>query len=315
MRILKMLFMVIMLCGCYLGGGYLLKNNNYTTTTKITEIIKDPIFENYGRLMFPLEDWYYSGTTLGNIRLTWYNNISSNKTVEVMNYFKNSVENKETIFFDIYTEEEKRKDSSKKDTGLFYFKGNPKQPFAICNAGGGFSYVGAIHDSFPHALEISKHGYHGFALIYRPNPNLACEDLARAIQFIFENAKQLQIDTNHYSLWGGSAGARMAAWMGTYGTDYFIDKAYPKPSAVIMQYTGHQQYSPNDPATFAVCGENDWIANDQTMKKRLDIMKRLGIDTEFYSYPGLSHGFGLGIGTVAEGWIEKAILFWERQMK
>ena len=36
--------------------------------------------------------------------------------------------------------------------------------FAICNAGGGFAYVGAMHDSFPHALEISKKRYNAFAV-------------------------------------------------------------------------------------------------------------------------------------------------------
>ena len=44
-----------------------------------------------------------------------------------------------------------------------------------------------------------------------------------------------------YSLWGGSAGARMAAWLGSYGTSTFGEKTYPKPASVIMQYTGLSQ--------------------------------------------------------------------------
>lgn len=51
------------------------------------------------------------------------------------------------------------------------------------------------------------------------------------------------------------------------------------------------------------------------MQKRLDLLNILNIPTEFHCYNGLSHGFGLGIGTVAEGWINEAISFWERQMK
>ena len=74
-----------------------------------------------------------------------------------------------------------------------------------CNAGGGFAYVGAMQDSFPHALELSKRGYNAFALIYRPGAQTACEDLARALQFIFTHAEQLKVDTDGYSLWGGSA--------------------------------------------------------------------------------------------------------------
>ena len=105
-----------------------------------------------------------------------------------------------------------------------------------CNAGGGFAYVGAMQDSFPHALELSKQGYNAFALIYRPGDQTACEDLARAISFIFENAEELEVDTDCYSLWDGSAGARMAAWLGSYGPAAFGGDDLPQPGAVIMQY-------------------------------------------------------------------------------
>ncbi len=108
-------------------------------------------------------------------------------------------------------------------------------PFAVCNAGGAFAYVGAMQDSFPHALELSKKGYNAFALIYRPDAQSACEDLARALTFIFDNVDELGISTENYSLWGGSAGARMAAWVGSYGTRAFGGNDLPKPVAVIMQ--------------------------------------------------------------------------------
>ena len=41
-----------------------------------------------------------------------------------------------SVFLDIYTEEEKQADPQKRDTGLFFFRGNPGAPFAVCNAGG-----------------------------------------------------------------------------------------------------------------------------------------------------------------------------------
>lgn len=41
------------------------------------------------------------------------------------------------------------------------------KPFAICNAGGGFAYVGAMQDRFPHAFTLSRQGYNAFVLIYR----------------------------------------------------------------------------------------------------------------------------------------------------
>ena len=45
--------------------------------------------------------------------------------------------------------------------------------------------MGAMQDSFPHALELSKMGYNAFALIYRPGAQTACEDLAIGIYFKF----------------------------------------------------------------------------------------------------------------------------------
>lgn len=286
----------------------------YDKTTPIAEVMDAPVFGDYGRLIFPVDSGYYSGDTLGNLRLTWYSNISPEKTVEIANYLKDQASAGETVFYDIYTETEKAADPAKEDTGLFFFKGNPGEKFAICNAGGGFAYVGAMQDSFPHALELSKNGYNAFALIYRPGAQTACEDLARAISFVFEHAGELEVDAEGYSLWGGSAGARMAAWLGSYGPAAFGGDNLPRPGTVIMQYTGHSEYTENDPPTYACVGENDGIASWRTMQSRLEAMSALGINTEFHKYPNLSHGFGLGAGTSAEGWIDDAVAFWEKQM-
>ena len=87
----------------------------------------------------------------------------------------------------------------------------PGEKFAICNAGGGFVYVGAMQDSFPHALGLSKMGYDAFALIYCPGRQPACENLARAISFVFEHTEDSVVETDCYSLWGGSAGASHCA--------------------------------------------------------------------------------------------------------
>lgn len=286
----------------------------YTVNTKISDVINDPVFGDYGRLIFPVNNSYYRGDTLGELELTWYNNIDPNKTVEIANYMRSHAENGDVIFYDIYTDKEKEADPAKEDTGLFFFKGNPGERFAVCNAGGGFAYVGAMHDSFPHALELSKMGYNAFALIYRPGALTASEDLARAISFIFENADELEVNTDCYSLWGGSAGGRMAVWLGSYGTAAFGEKDLPHAGAVIMQYTGYSEYSESDPPTYACVGENDGIANWHTMEARLNHLNEIGIPTEFHHYEGLRHGFGLGTGTVAEGWINDAVDFWKAQM-
>lgn len=285
----------------------------FRADTLITDVMNDSAFGDYGRLIFPVNSGYYSGNTLGELRLTWYTEIDPEKTVEIVNTMKSRAGAGDTIFYDIYTDAEKAADPAKADTGLFFFKGNPGEKFAICNAGGGFAYVGAMHDSFPHALELSKMGYNAFALIYRPGWDTACEDLARAISFIFEHAGELEVSTDCYSLWGGSAGGRMAAYLGTYGPAAFGGDVLPRPGTCVIQYTGHNEYSEQDPPTYSCVGTNDGIASWRTMQARLDAMSALGIPTEFHVYEGLWHGFGLGTGTVAEGWIDDAVAFWEAQ--
>ena len=288
----------------------------YTEDTKVRDVIGDTVFGEYGRLIFPAGRWISGSLTLKNVGniLPWYSYVSPGRTVEIANYLRGQAASGEPVFYDIYTEKEKAADPAKEDTGLFFFRGDPGEKFAITNAGGGFVYVAAMHDSFPHALELSKKGYNAFALIYRPDAQSACEDLARAIAFIHENAEGLGVDVSDYSLWGGSAGARMAAWLGSYGTAAFGETGYPKPGAVIMQYTGLSQVTGAEPPTYACVGTSDGIAYYGTMERRIRRIRKLGINAEIEIFEGLPHGFGLGEGTIAEGWFDNAVRFWEDNM-
>lgn len=283
--------------------------------TRVQEVIGNPVFGDYGRLLFPADRTINRDLTLENVGdiLTWYTYINPDKTVEIINSLGENAAAGKTVFYDIYTEEEKEEDPRKENTGLFFFRGEPDGKVAICNAGGGFVYVGAMQDSFPHALELSRKGYNAFALIYRPGADTACEDLARAIAFLHEHAKELKIDMADYSLWGGSAGARMAAWLGSYGTEAFGEEAYPRPAAVIMQYTGLSEVTGNEPPTYNCVGTSDGIAYYKTMEERIRRIRSQGTDVEIEVFEGLPHGFGLGEGSVAEGWLDNASAFWERQ--
>lgn len=289
----------------------------YTEDTKVTDVINDEVFDGYGRLIFPVDMQISDNLTLKNINtiLPWYSEINTDKTVEIVNYMKEKAGSGQQIFYDIYSDDEKKSDLDKQNTGLFFFKGNTGDKSAIVNAGGGFMYVAGMHDSFPHALELSKKGYNAFALIYRPGARTACEDLARAIAFLHEHADELGIDMSDYSLWGGSAGARMAAWLGAYGTSAFGEKQYPKPAAVIMQYTGLSEVTGDEPPTYACVGTSDGIASYRSMERYISRIKNNGTNAKIEVLDGLSHGFGLGQNTVADGWLDRAVMFWEDNMR
>lgn len=290
----------------------------YTSQSTVSDVINDPVFGSFGRLLFPVDRNVPPSMTLAQVSTSnvymWYPYIQVKNTVEILNYLHSQAANGEQIFHSIYSADEIAQDRSKKDTGLFVFKGEIGNPFAITNAGGGFAYVGAMHDSFPHSLELSKAGYTAFALIYRPDDPYT--DLAQAISYIYENADRLGVEKENYSLWGGSAGARMAATLGNKGylTQLTGNSNLPQATAVIMQYTGYSSVSPLDPPTYNCVGSNDGIASWRTMQNRLQRLSDMGIPTEFHVYEGLGHGFGIGIGTVAEGWINDAINFWKANM-
>lgn len=193
------------------------ENAPFTAATTVAEVEAEPAFAGFGTLLFPLHGESGESLTPDSIDtlMPYHNDIRVETTLDVLNTMRETAQSGETIFYDIYTEEEKAADPAKKNTGLFFFRGEAGAPFAVINAGGGFSYVGALHESFPHALALSRQGYNAFALIYRTGgAEVACEDLAAALGFIFDHAGELGVSTENYS---SGAARRGHEWRPTLG--------------------------------------------------------------------------------------------------
>lgn len=290
------------------------------TGSSIGEFLANPAFRGFARLMLPWDDRDYDGSMrlseIGSL-LPYHSHVDPAVTIAALNRMIGDVDAGKTIFYDFYTEAQKREQPTRANTGLFFFRGKPGAPFAIISPGGGFSYVGSVHEGFPYAVEISDKGYNAFVLKYRAGHGgrAATEDLAAAISYAFRHAAALGIGTDGYSLWGSSAGARMAAAIGSHGVVGYGGDDVPKPSTVVMAYTAHQDHSPDEPPTFAVVGERDGIAPPSTMEQRVAILRRAGTPVEFHTYKDLGHGFGPGTGTGAEGWLGDAVRFWENSTK
>jgi acetyl esterase/lipase len=236
--------------------------------------------------------------------------------LDTLNYMIDEANGSKPIFYDLYTPVQKWQDRAKEKTGLFFFRGRPGAPFAIMCPGGGFMQVSSLQEGFPVAWEISKNGYNAFVIKYRvgSGERTACEDLAAALSYIFTNARTLGVGVENYSLWGFSAGARMAARLASYGTAAYGAGDCPKPGAAVIAFTGHTGFTKNDPPTLTIAGERDGIAPPRIMERRVNAMKAAGIDTEFHIYRDVGHGFGLGTGTSGEGWVANAVRFWERHI-
>jgi len=290
-----------------------------TTDNYIRDIVNHPAFTGFGERLLSRDDnssYYDTRISDAASLMPFHQDVNPDVIVNALNYMINEVQSGKTIFYDFYTEQQKEADAAKENTGLFFFRGKPGAPFAIVCPGGGFAYVGSLHGGFPLAVEISKKGYNAFVIRYRiGGERLACEDLAAAIAYIFTNSRTLEVSTENYSLWGGSAGGRMVARLSSNGTAFYGEKDYPKPATAVIFYTGHSDFTVNNPPTFSVLGDRDNIANPAVMEQRINDMKAAGIDAEFHLYKNVGHGFGLGVGTTAEGWLNNAVSFWEKHTK
>ena len=290
-----------------------------TVDDTIGRLLAHPAFAGFARLILPWDDRAPDQTIrlkdIGEL-LPYHSHVDPDVVVSSLNRLIDDATAGKTVFYDIYTRDQKQEDPSLAMAGLFVVRGKPGAPFAVIAPGGGFAYVASVHEGFPYAVEIGKRGYNAFVLKYRAGRGgtVATSDMAAALTFIFRNGASLGVSTSGYSLWGSSAGARMAADIGSHGAPRFGGADVPRPSTVVMAYTGHSDVASSEPATFVVVGDRDAIAPASTMERRVAALRRMGTDVEYRKYPGLGHGFGLGTGTAADGWVADAVRFWEKQM-
>lgn len=285
----------------------------------VGDLLMHPAFAGFARLFLPWDARRYDAAMrlreIGSL-LPYHTHVDPDVVVSSINRMIDDAAVGRTVFHDFYTPAEKEAEPSRRNTGLFFFRGKPGAPFAVISPGGGFAYVASVHEGFPYAVEISKRGFNAFVLRYRAGQGgrIATADLAAALTYIFRNARGLGVTTTGYSLWGSSAGARMAAAIGSDGTARFGGATLPRPSAVVLLYTGHSDLAPAEPPTFVAVGATDGIAPAAVMERRVAALRRAGTDVEYHQYAGVGHGFGLGVGTSAEGWIANAVRFWAKHI-
>jgi hypothetical protein len=175
------------------GGNALEAENvrtHLTTGDDVRDLAKHPAFSGFGELLLPRDNNVsHYGTPLSDVAslMPYHRNVRPDEVLDAVNHMIDEVSKGRDIFYDIYTEQQKQQDLAKRNTGLFFFRGNPGAPFAVLSPGGGFSYVGSLHEGFPLARRISQSGLNAFVIRYRiGSEQHATEDLAAAIAFIFQ---------------------------------------------------------------------------------------------------------------------------------
>jgi acetyl esterase/lipase len=283
------------------------------------EVLQHPAFAGFARRILPWDDKAYDEELrlrdIGSL-LPFHSHVAPDLAVSTLNRMIDDAAAGRTVFYDFYTAADKQRDPTKRNAGLFFFRGKPGAPFSVIAPGGGFPMWAPSTRVFP-TRAISRRGYNAFVVKYRAGygGEVATADLAAAIAYIFRHSASLEVSTAGYSLWGSSAGARMAAAIGSHGTARYGGPELPKPAAVVMAYTAHMDLAADEPPTFVAVGERDGIAPPSTMRRRVNALRSAGTEVEYHEYRGLGHGFGLGVGTSAEGWVLQAVQFWARQVE
>ena len=264
-----------------------------------------------------------------------------------LNYLAQVYHDGTRVTYPLYTDEEIAAVPARAHAELYYCPAQqPGAKFAIVLSGNALYYSGELRGGVSTAWELHERGYAVFSLRYRigweAGDDAPLEDLARAIRFVMDNADTFGVSTEDYALLGYSSGGQIA---GVFGNEekgwgrYGVPKpgvlllVYPinnflgaKPAYHLLMdtdrlerryysYTVSKLVTPDYPPTFLWYGRNDLMLKafvyplqGPTLAKALEAS---GVPNRVEVYDNAKHGIGIGVGTDAEGWVERAAEFWQ----
>ena len=318
------------------------KRNMVTKSNTLKEISALPEFDDYGKSIVPSEGQMAEMTLEQFAGLSCWN---AQSMADGYNRLLEIAKTGRKIYYSLWDEQA---DTVLKERYLVHFAVEEKAPFVIVCAGGGYLGCASMIEAYPTCVHLNQMGYHAFVLNYRcgenakaPNP---LDDMAYAVSFILEHAEELGVDETDYAIAGFSAGGHLAACFGTESVGW---KSYslPAPSAVflgypvitlgdkshgstremflgkenlgdvqlIQKYSVEQQITPSYPPTFVwQCEQDDTVPIENTQAMAKALAENM-VPYIYETFNSDAHGWGAGDDTLAAGWIERAVSFWEKE--
>ena len=228
----------------------------------------------------------------------------------------------EEVYYPLFTDEEIAEDKQREQVSLYRLSADneEKRPYVLLLAGGGFISVCTPMESLPVAAAFNDLGYTAFCLTYRISesfggkPETIAEDIYKAVSFITEHAEEFNIDPSNYLIGGFSAGGMAISEWCNPETGYQKYGAQ-KPGAACFIYGVNESYKNtiDVPAFIRYCIDDVHFEVEGFDNFESGISDR-NIPTD-YKKVDCPHGFGLGTGTEAEGWVNEAETFWKEQIK
>jgi acetyl esterase/lipase len=144
-----------------------------TTSTTFAQIEDNPAFAGFATFMLPAEapaTVKALGVASIGVLHTAVQELQywdPQTIVNGYNFLIDEINAGVDIWHPIYTAKQIAADPSKKDTGMWFFPGDPGKPLAVIAAGGGFQAVTSLQEAFPHAQLLHEMGYNVAILKYR----------------------------------------------------------------------------------------------------------------------------------------------------
>lgn len=270
--------------------------------------------------------------------LSWFYPLNAQDTADTLNKMRSRID-EGSLFYTPF---------KKKDTGIYAFLIGSGAPFVLLFPGGGYGDVCSLVEGYSTALKLNAAGYNVFIVNYTvgkmKSPTEPAEDVASALSYIFAHCSEWNVGID-YAVCGFSAGGHLAATWGTKTLDY-QKYGLKKPEAVILcypvitvgefthvgsrknllgahaqdketqdAYSIEKQVEEEYPPTFIWQCKNDSVVPFQNSLLMKESLQKHGVPYELMAVEGTVHGWGAGVGTPAEGWIEKAVQFWKQNRK
>ena len=222
------------------------------------------------------------------------------------------------------------------------------KPFLFVVPGGGFVNVWNLTEGWPIAAQFNRCGYHAFILTYQVEAGSGLlernmEDFARALSFVNAHEAQFHVKAGRYITCGFSAGGYLVClWNTEKGHPAF---GLPAPQAVFPVYAvtslrlqardrhldlgssvrlygrpfqeaAETAYEiPEHAELFPPCAlflsAADGLVNPEHSRVLASALEKLHIPVKLEIGPEGGHGFSDGTGMCMEGWIGRAIQWYE----
>lgn len=309
---------------------------------KMSEILQDKTIDEVKDLLFPPNffDWIYDDNITPKVLAESFKGVGN--YAKRLDFLKAHIDSEDIKRDKLYSQSEIQADKAKESVQVLKYIKPDSDKVAVIIPGGGYCNVCSYSEGWPIAQEMWGRGYNCFVVYYRISPDAIMpkpiEDVACLIKYIMRNYPELNM--SDYLLTGFSAGGHLAGiWATKQGyfkynlpkpkylsliypvIDLSFNKGVSKENCLgknctaedLAKYSVYTNVDENYPETYLLQGKNDqciMFENSVIMDKALT---ENNVKHKYVVYDDAPHGFGVGIDTCAEGWIDDMLEFFNKK--